>query len=165
MKENEFTYLLEVYKSALSYTDSFSDRMYARFNILLTLNVALAGLMGNNWLNSQSTAFRIHPSIPVIGLIISFFLYFQSAQDKYILNLNKKRVENIRKRIEKNLKVDGIWALFEPIDDTDKRAKNFIFENIASWRSNSFSLTRLPAIISILLIIFWTGILVLSVFL
>ena len=155
MEEKQFTYLIEAYKIAISYTDSFSNRMYSRFNILLTLDVALGGVITGLLGKSSSTMYIIC----ALGLILSVILYLQSAQDKFILKQNITRVNAIRKIIEFTLKRDDIPALFSPLDATDTGASNFTYENIFSWRSNRFSVTRIPVILSFLFIVFWSVVL------
>ena len=70
MEEKQFTYLIEAYKIAISYTDSFSNCMYSRFNILLTLDVALGGVITGLLGKSSSTMYIIC----ALGLILSVIL-------------------------------------------------------------------------------------------
>lgn len=160
--EQEFTYMLEAYKTAVSYFSDYADRVSARFNILLVVDIALASFVGNAWLDPQSN--RNYLLLSLLGFITSLLLYIQSAQDKYVLKRHLKRINNIRGIIEKSIGREDIPALFTPLDDTDLGKRSFVFESITSWRSNFISLTRVPAITSLVLLFFWVTIIFTSLY-
>jgi hypothetical protein len=94
-------------------------------------------------------------SYPYLVCLSLFFLYVQSAQDKFVLKRQIKRINDLRKEIETKIGRQDLPALFSPLDETDLGTRSFVFEGITSWRSNYLSLTRIPAVVSILLIVFW----------
>ena len=158
-QDKEFTFLLEAYKAAIDYFNGYATRVSTRFNILLGADIAFAGLLGNSWLSGAVLSSRGVFIISMLGLLISLLLYVQSAQDKFVLKRHIRRINDLRKEIEKKIDRDGLPALFSPLDETDLGTRDFVFESITSWRSNHLSLTRIPAITSILLVIFWIAIL------
>jgi hypothetical protein len=155
MEDKQYTFLIEAYKTSLTYFSDYSNRVSTRFNILLGITAALAGFYGNTWLNAKLSSTNGLLPISIFGLIISLLLYIQSAQDKYVLKHQLKRINEIRKKIEENIKRHDIPALFSPLDDTDLGKRGFVFESITSWRSNAISLTRIPPITSLVFIAFW----------
>jgi len=152
---NEFAFLLEAYKVAIEYFDGYATRVATRFNILLGVDIALAGLLANSWLSATTLSSKGMFIISLLGLFISIFLYVQSAQDKFVLKRQIKRINDLRKEIETKIGRQDLPALFSPLDETDLGTRSFVFEGITSWRSNYLSLTRIPAVVSILLIVFW----------
>jgi hypothetical protein len=155
MDDKQYAFLIDAYKTSLTYFSDYSNRVSTRFNILLGINSALAAFYGNAWLNAQSSPNNGLLPISIFGLIISFLLYIQSAQDKYVLKHQIMRINEIRKKIEENIKRHDIPALFSPLDDTDIGKKGFVFESITSWRSNAISLTRIHPMTSLVFIVFW----------
>jgi len=152
MEDKRFTFLLEAYKSYVEYFSGYADRVSTRFNILLTIDVALAGVYGGTQLNSATADTTLFSAL---GLIVSVLLYIQSAQDKYVLKRHLARINDIKRQIEAAVGSQDTSALFSPLDDTDLGSRNFVFENLTSWRSNLISLTRVPPITSLVFVIFW----------
>ncbi len=155
MEDKQYAFVLEAYRTSLDYFSDYSNRVSTRFNILLGVNVGLAGIFGSAWLNDQLTSANGAVIISISGLIISILLYIKSAQDKYVLKHQTKRINEIRKKIEEHIRRDDIPALFSPLDDTDLGKSNFIFEGITSWRSNFISLTRILPVTSLVFMVFW----------
>lgn len=73
-----------------------------------------------------------------------------------------KRINQLRAIIEEEIGQKDIPALFTPLDDTDLQKREFIFEGITSWRSNFLSVTRIPAITSLLFILLWIVVIVMA---
>lgn len=151
---NEFAFLLEAYKVAIEYFDGYATGVATRFNILLEVDIALAGLLANSWLSATTLSSKGMFIISLLGLFISIF-YVQSTQDKFVLKRQIKRINDLQKEIETKIGRQDLPALFSPLDETDLGTRSFVFEGITSWRSNYLSLTRIPAVVSILLIVFW----------
>jgi hypothetical protein len=154
-QDNEFAFLLEAYKVAIQYFDGYTTRVSTRFNILLGVDIALAGFLANSWLSAATLSPKGKFIISLLGLFISILLYVQSAQDKFVLKRQIKRINDLRKEIETKIGRQDLPALFSPLDETDLGTRSFVFEGITSWRSNHLSLTRILAVVSILLIVFW----------
>jgi len=154
-EDKEFMFLLEAYKVAIDYFNGYAERVFVRFNILLGVNILLGGVLGNAWLSGAELSSKGVIVISLFGLLVSVLLYIQSAQDKFVLKRQIKRINDLRKEIEAKIGRNDIPALFSPLDETDLGTRNFVFEGITSWRSNRLSLTRVPAITSILLVVFW----------
>lgn len=84
-EDKTFTYLLEAYKTAISYFSDYASRAWMRFNILLTVDIGLAALFRNTWQESQQKdVSQSTILLPILGLVVSLLLYAQSAQDKSV---------------------------------------------------------------------------------
>jgi hypothetical protein len=160
MEDKTFTYLLEAYKIAISYFSDYANRVWTRFNILLAIDVGLATLLWNTWQGNQQQNMSI--LLPFLGLVVSLLLYVQSAQDKYAIRHQMRRINQIRVILEEKTGQKDIPALFTPLDDTDLQKREFLFEGITSWRSNFISVTRIPAITSLLFMLFWIGMIIIT---
>ena len=159
-EEFEQTYMLEAYRAAVDYFNGYSDRYATRFNIFITIEVALFGLLAST---GQFTSPQLDsPLLVLVGLVFSILFYVQSAQDKYILKKQIERVNGIRCEIEARIENKDIPALFTPLDKTDSSKAIFVYENIVSWRSNFVSLTRIPPVTALVLVVGWVLVLICS---
>jgi hypothetical protein len=169
MEKRQFDFALIAYKSAIETYNEISNRVSTRFNIILTIDIALAGFFVNAWVNEKIARENGTLLLPLIGFVISIFLYFQSAQDKYILKKEIQRINEIKDQIITDLNIFEFPCLFIPLDETDvlsysnRPKKNFIFYSIFNWRSNLFSVTKIPVWISIVLIFLWIIIFIMNI--
>jgi len=161
MEDKTFTYLLEAYKAAIGYFSDYANRVWTRFNILLAIDIGLATLLWNTWQSNQRQNLPI--MLPFLGLIVSLLLYVQSAQDKYAIRHQMRRINQLRVILEEKVGQKDIPALFTPLDDTDLQKREFIFEGITSWRSNFISVTRIPAITSLLFMLLWVVVIIITI--
>jgi hypothetical protein len=155
-EEREFTYLVEAYTAALAYFDGISGRVNNRFNILLTANLLLAVVLGNAFLAPQPRSACALMLIWAFGTLIAVFLYLQSVRDKYLISMQIDRINIIRTRIEEYTPHKNLPTLFleyKYVDTSEHRNKWWY--KITMWDSKVFSLTRLPAWLSLCLILFW----------
>lgn len=155
MEDNKFTFLVEAYNTYVEYYSQYVDGMWGRFNTLLTLNLALAGLFGSTWLRTPLISSKGVVLIPFLGLTVSILLYIQSAQERFIVSHHREQINKIRTMIEKHIGIDDVPALFYPLDDIDAGKRRLIFESVVSWRSRPLSITRIPAITSIIFVAIW----------
>ena len=163
MEDKTFTYLLEAYKAAIGYFSDYASRVWTRFNILLAIDIGLATLFWNAWQdNQQKSTSQSMVLLPILGLVVSLLLYIQSAQDKYSIRHQMKRINQLRAILEEKIGQKEIPALFTPLDDTDLQKRDFLFEGVTSWRSNFISVTRIPAIISLLFTFFWIVVIIIA---
>lgn len=154
-KEKEFDYLIESYKTAIGFFGGYFDRVYNRFNILIGIDVALAGVYAGVLFDIQSPTDNRKILILSLGLIVSLLLYVQSAQDRFVVKRLRESVNKIRGLIEEQIGRNDIPALFSPLDGIESRKRKFMFEDLTSWRSNFISLSRIPPITSLVFVIFW----------
>ena len=156
IEDRRLTFLLESYKAYVDYYRAYIDGMWVRFNTLLTVNVALAGFYGTT-LAAASLTNTGSWLIRVIGLLLSLLLYAQSAQERYIVKRLREIIYELRKTFPESIGAPQTPTLFAPLDEIDKDEKKFIKVSLVSWRSAHFSITRLPAIISLVFVGIWAA--------
>jgi hypothetical protein len=156
MENQTIVFLIEAYKAAISYYSDYMTRIWNRFNIVLTLDAALAGLFLTLWLGNHSASARHMIFLPAMGFLVSILMYFQSAQDRYVIGRLQQQINELVDEILTLLNTDKDKpVLFYPFDEVSLGKKSFVFESITSWRARAISLTRLPAISSIAFALFW----------
>jgi hypothetical protein len=169
MSSNRFDFQLKAYETAILTYNSISDRVSLRFNILLTGDIALAGFFIDVWVKDKFQKGNGSVLFIIIGIVLSIFLYFQSAQDKYILKHQIMRINQIKEIIKAEQNLLNFPCLFDPLDKTDtdnsgiEPKEGFIFESFICWRSNILSITKIPAILSILFFFFWLFVFVINI--
>jgi hypothetical protein len=162
MNNQKFEFLLESYKSSIEYYNNYTNGVWTRFSIFFTVDVAIFGILFGFFGNTSMQREKIFPLI-FLGILVSFILYIQSAQERYILSQQRNRINELKKMLEKITDLDHVPTLFSPLDAIDMGKKKFIFNSLVSWRSTHFSITRIPAVTSLLLLIVWIIITVLLV--
>jgi len=156
MKAQTVDFMIDAYKSAIKYYSDYMNRIWNRFNIMLSLDTALVGLWLTFWINNQSILSKNLVVLPILGFIVSTLMYFQSAQDRYVVGRLQHQINKLKDKILEDLDADKeMPVLFYPFDEMALRKKSFVFEGITSWRSRAVSLTRLPVLSSLIFIFLW----------
>ena len=89
----------------------------------------------------------------VFGILISILNYMQSAQDRYKLaHLSKELVkfENKIQDIFKEEEDEPFQFLFQRID-----RMGWGLVDLTTWRAKHIGVSRIPALCSIILVLFW----------
>lgn len=145
-------FIIEDYKLALDYLKSHFDRLWTRFNFFLTIEVGLFGFLG--WLvfeKNNPDASRV-PAI--LGMAVSALWYVFAAEDRALVDSYRERVERAAKRIA------AAWPSEFGSYATDYIAaaqgdRGSIRKSPTSWYRRGSSITQLPVLASILLLILW----------
>jgi len=152
---DKLDFLVESYKSLIEIYNDYLNRIWSRFSILLTVDAALAGIFISKWFEKGLEFSSIAILIPILGLILSMLLYFQSAQDRFIIRRFRFQLKELRIKITKFLDIEEeLSANCYPFMDEELEKKK-VFEDLTSWRCQLITVTRLPAISSISSILFW----------
>ena len=158
-------FLIEAYKSAISLYNGYMNRIWNRFSIIITIDAALAGIFLTTWFKQESNSSKILIFIPILGLIISFILYIQSVQDRFIIRRFRIQIDKLKNTILIFLEGDKDLAnIIYPFFDEEIEKKSFVFEDITSWRHQAITLTRIPGISSIIIILFWIILIIVLLF-
>ena len=148
-------FLIEGYRVATSQYDSFMNRMWNRFNIVVTLDSALFALFLTKWFDPNLSTAKPLILFPIAGFMFPVLLYAQSAQDKFISTQLFLRINNLRDRIAAELDLGDAACLPLLFSSTPDFEKPFCFTEITSWRIRLISVTRLPAWFSLLFALMW----------
>ncbi len=151
MDNDEF--LMDDYKLKLDYLKSQFDRMWTRFNFFLSIEVALFGFLG--WLVFEKHNPNASPLPSLLGLAVSGLWYVIGAQDRALVEFYRSNVNAAAKRFAKG-KDEHQWYEAE---HTAIEAKS-VFNGLSSWYWKRVSITRMPAVVSLILIVIWLVLLI-----
>lgn len=156
MENQTIAFLIQAYTSAVSYYNDYMNRIWNRFSIMLTVDVALAGLYITLWFRSESYSSKNFVSLPILGFLISCLLYAQSAQDRYVIVKLRNQINKLKDKTIELLGADKeLPVLFSPFETEEEMQRKFVPNGITSWRISFISLTRLPAISSLIFMALW----------
>jgi hypothetical protein len=137
------------YKLKLDYLKSQFDRMWTRFNFFLSIEVALFGFLG--WLVFEKDNPNATPLPALLGLAVSGLWYVIGAQDRALVEFYRSNVSDAANRISARCKTELQWYGNE---HAAAEAKS-VFNDLTSWYWKKASITRLPAVVSLMLMVIW----------
>lgn len=151
MDKSEF--LLEDYKMKVDFFTKHFSRVWMRFNFFLALEGAISIFGMNIFLdnkldvsNSEIVAFIL------VNIFICLIWYIFGAQDRYLTILYRNQAHQSGKACADELSLENYQAVGvtqgTPINVTPKHS-------LIQWRSNIFSMTRLPAVVPIVFFTCW----------
>jgi hypothetical protein len=151
-------FLLEDYRLKAQYlTDQFS-RMWNRFQFLLTIETAVAGLyfapLGDKRIVSA-------PAFAIIGITVSLFWYTVGAQDRAYVVWYRMQLENAAKKVAPAFGLDqysyvGDETGFGSAHDLPVLGSFKVhFVSPLEWRVDRISVTHLAAAFPLLVLVFW----------
>ena len=159
MKEDDF--YLEDYELRVRYFTDQLGRMWQRFNYFLVLETALFG--GKIYTEKD---LELKTGFVVLGLFISVCWYVMGSEDRYLVRVYRKSIENAFERIKNNLGINtdywctGEIELYKNLMKAENSKNNWVSRLFNGWRISDISTTRLAAIIPFLLILAWVGVLI-----
>jgi len=156
MPAHEF--LLEDYRLKVQYlTDQF-QRMWNRFQFLLSLETVLAGLFFAPLSGARAVS---APSFAVVGIAVSLFWYVVGAEDRFLVETYRAQVKDAAKDVAVDVKVEGYTYVGE-LEKLGRRhhipligALNVAYKSPVEWRIEQISVTHLAAIFPLLMLAFW----------
>jgi hypothetical protein len=153
---------LEDYKFRVQYlVDQFS-RMWARFNFFLTIESAAFGAFF--FAQDRLTTPK---QVPLYGFLLSIVWYIFGAEDRYLVSLYREQILQAATKIRA---LDPSLQDYAIVGDTtvslkDIRRRNDTMPNyktlglwldrISAWRSSYISITRLAALLPLVLAVVW----------
>jgi hypothetical protein len=158
MDNQKVSFLIEGYKAALDYYDGYMNRIWTRFNIMVTLDSALLALFLTLCFDKSTLVSEKLLIFPIVGFILSALMYAQSAQDKFVSSQYLLQINELKEHIASLLQLgkgDELPMLFSKTVDFRSGNKAFVFKGITSWRAAPISVTKIPALFSLLFAIAW----------
>jgi hypothetical protein len=139
-------FLIEAYKTRIQFFSDHANRTWARFNILLTMNVVLFGwffsiLFGNG--TSTSSLWLL----PILGMFVSLVWYVLGAQDRYAYVGLREQINLVERMVTEEVNASDLPSF----NSSGIKIKY----DWLTWRVRSISLSRLPALFPLLFVLVW----------
>jgi hypothetical protein len=148
-------FLLQDYQLKVRYVSDHFQRMWTRFNFFLTLEGAALGALV---FSSEERDWWLG----LYGTLVSAVWYLFGAQDRFLVRLYRTQVREMADQIAEraNLSDYTYVGRTEEADtylrqhDQTYQERSW-FEAITEFRSKELSITRLPAVVPLMLLLFW----------
>ncbi|PYS58167.1 MAG: hypothetical protein DMF74_24375 [Acidobacteria bacterium] len=147
----DLEFLKEDYWRKVEYLKDHFTRLWNRFNYFLTLEAAL---FGATILSSE----KYHWWVPIFGAVVCVLWYIFGAQDRYLVELYRKEIEQALDQLGSKLSLENYYFVgqTENIEDQkDKMGRLKIDWRIYQWRWSFLSTTKLPALFPLIVLLMW----------
>jgi hypothetical protein len=147
---DELLFLDKDYERKIGFLVQQFSRMWTRFNIFVTLESSLAG--GKFIFDPRGH----HLGFAILGIVLSFIWYVFGANDKYLVEVYRKAVEEAGRKITSLAALDRSY----PQGNGYHYVGNVyqypgIKSGLFSWRFEWCSITHLAALLPFTLMIAW----------
>jgi hypothetical protein len=139
-------FLIEVYKTRIQFFSDHANRTWTRFNILLTVELAVSGLFCNALID-KGISTRALWLLPLLGVVVSLFWYVLGAQDSCAYLGYREQIKQVEVLVSKALGATDLPP-FNPLG-----TKNY---NPLAWRLKLISLSKLLSLFPLLFLVGWT---------
>lgn len=153
-------FLIQDYWQKVQYLKDHFTRLWNRFNYFLTVQSALFGA-------TILAPGQYRPSVPLFAALVCIVWYVFGAQDRYLVELYRKEIEQVLDQIRPSLQLTDYYFVGQTqnVPNQKERIEDFkIKQNIYQWRRESLSTTKLPAIFPLILLIMWVTVFLVLVF-
>lgn len=144
--DKKLDFLIEAYKTRIQFFSDHANRTWTRFNILLSVELAVSGLFFNTLVNSGAWT-RALWLLPVFGIIVSMIWYVLGAQDTCAYLGYRDQVKLVEALVTKEVGATNLPP-FNPLG-----TKKY---NLLTWRLNPISLSKLLSLLPLLFVVAWT---------
>jgi hypothetical protein len=134
--------------------DQFS-RMWTRFNFFLVLE---SGLSAALWVWFKDKAESVDKAVVLtwVGIVSSICWYVFGAQDRHLVEIYRKHVDDVGAKIADTLGLRGyLGSAYVPVGDPKTKIKQKWFEYLYQWRCEPLSTTKLAAWFPLLVTAYW----------
>ena len=148
-------FLKQDYWQKIQYLKDHFTRVWNRFNYFLTVQSALFGA-------TVLSPEKYRWWVPIFAGLVCILWYVFGAQDRYLVELYRKQIEQSLELIEKRLSLGDDYYFVGQTEDRKKATiKRFgIPHKVYQWRWGFLSTTKLPAFFPLILLATWIAILV-----
>ena len=145
-------FALKDYELKVAYLSNHFQRMWTRFNYFVIVEAALLGgktIFGDRDLTVWGIVF---------GLGLSLLWYVMGAQDRYLVEVYRKQIEDAAELLNNGLataaprRISAVGQVPDP--------QHHVKGSITAWRLDPISTTRLAAVIPLVAMAAWGGILI-----
>jgi hypothetical protein len=154
------TFLLNDYQSKVGYLSEHMGRVWTRFNFFLTVQSGLvAGLV---FASDEGTFTASALWFLIAEAVLSVVWWVFGAQDRWLIALYRDQIEQSWELLRKHV-IAELPSDYPHTGQTENQPKHS-YENAVEWRSERFSITHLPALVPLLLLVVWLALIVVYVF-
>ncbi len=139
-------FLLEAYKTRIQFFSQHATRTWNRFNLLLTVELALSGFFLKLWFGRCENSPNLW-LLPVLGMLASIIWYLLAAQDLNAYLGYRDQISELEKLATKESGVEEDFPTFKPLGGTKF--------NVIHWWWKPISLTNLLSLIPLLFVCVW----------
>lgn len=156
---DDLDFLKQDYWQKIQYLKDHFTRLWNRFNYFLTVQSALFGA-------TVLSPDKYRWWVPLFAALVCILWYIFGAQDRFLVELYRKQIEQSLELIENRLSLGDDYYM---VGQTENRKKATIerfgiTNEVYQWRWGSLSTTKLPALFPLILMGIWAGILIVLVF-
>jgi len=155
IKARRLDFLIEDYWQKISYLKDHFTRLWNRFNYFLTIQSALFGA-------TVLSPDKYRWWVPIFAALVCSLWYMFGAQDRYLVDLYRKEIEQALDQIRPILGLANYYSVGQT-ENTANQAERIqdlgVKPGFYQWRWRSLSTTKLPALFPVILLVIWLGIL------
>ena len=148
-------FLVKDYELKVRYlTDQFS-RMWTRFNYFVSIESALVGgklIFGNGKLSRE---------VAIVGAVVSLIWYVMGAEDRFLVRVYRGHVKDAADLLAKAVWDNSAQGPYVHVGEVSESSKGLRWE-LSGWRSEHLSTTRLAALIPLMALFTWLGLLIVT---
>jgi hypothetical protein len=147
---DELTFLDKDYERKINFLVHQFSRMWTRFNFFVTIESSLVG--GKFLFDPQGP----NQGFALLGIVLSFIWYVFGANDKYLVDVYRKAVEEAGYKLTSLMSLGGSYHKkddYHFVGDVYKHPA--IRAGLLSWRIEWCSITHLAALFPLVLTIAW----------
>jgi hypothetical protein len=156
--KREFDFFLKDYELKTRYISDHLQRMWTRFNFFITIQSAL---ISGKFLFQSSTP---NSELIYAGLILSAVWYVFGAQDRFLVDVYRTQAQDAGNSAHDKTQSGQSYLPIGAINTTAQtvRQKQTLWDRVTGWRWEPISITRLAALVPILVFILWLVLLVIQ---
>lgn len=159
LEARRLDFLTEDYWQKVQYLKDHFTRLWNRFNYFLTIQSALFGA-------TVLSPDKYRWWVPVFAALVCALWYIFGAQDRYLVDLYRKEIEQALEPVRRGLELTNYYfaGQVEDIPDQAERINDLgVKPSFYQWRWRFLSTTKLPALFPVILLLIWVTILLVLV--
>lgn len=154
------TFLLNDYQTKVRYLSDHMGRVWTRFNFFLTVQ---SGLVAGLVFSSDEGTFTASALWFLIAeAVLSVIWWVFGAQDRWLIALYRDQIRQSWDLLSEQVTAK-LPSHYPHTGQTENQLKD-PYKDLVEWRSERLSITRLPALVPLFLLVVWLGLIVVYVF-
>lgn len=151
IEASKLEFLIQDYWQKVQYLKDHFTRLWNRFNYFLTIQSALFGA-------TVLSPEKYRWWVPIFAGLVCALWYIFGAQDRYLVELYRKEIEQALAKIRPNLQLTDYYFVGQTediVNQTEKISDLHVKPSFYQWRWRFLSTTKLPALFPVILLLMW----------